>query len=50
MAWMAAQGVHWELVVDKLFDPENFDPDETYTLPPGGAMREWASMFCGMPS
>jgi tricarballylate dehydrogenase len=37
--WMKEKGVHWELVVDKLFDPENFDPDETYTLPPGGALR-----------
>jgi tricarballylate dehydrogenase len=39
VAWMKERGVHWELVVDKLFDPENFDPEETYTLPPGGAMR-----------
>lgn len=37
--WMKEKGVHWELVVDKLFDPENFDPDETYTLPAGGALR-----------
>ncbi|MDH3683400.1 MAG: FAD-dependent tricarballylate dehydrogenase TcuA [Acidimicrobiia bacterium] len=39
VAWMKEQGVRWELVVDKLFDPDNFDPDETYTLPPGGALR-----------
>ena len=39
VAWMRDQGVRWELVVDKLFDPDNFDPDVTYTLPPGGAMR-----------
>ncbi len=37
--WMAGKGVRWELVVDKLFDPDKFDPDETYTLPPGGALR-----------
>lgn len=37
--WMHDVGVHWELTVDKLFDPENFDPAETYTLPPGGAVR-----------
>ena len=37
--WMKDKGVHWELVVDKLFDPESFDPSETYTLPPGGALR-----------
>lgn len=39
VAWMKEKGVHWELVVDKLFDPENFDPNETYILPPGGALR-----------
>ncbi|MGI9612974.1 MAG: FAD-dependent tricarballylate dehydrogenase TcuA [Acidimicrobiales bacterium] len=39
VTWMKEKGVHWELVVDKLFDPENFDPNETYTLPPGGALR-----------
>lgn len=39
VAWMRDKGVQWELVVDKLFDPENFDPNETYTLPPGGALR-----------
>ena len=39
VSWMKEQGVRWELVVDKLFDPENFDPDETYTLPAGGALR-----------
>ncbi|MCP5034667.1 MAG: FAD-dependent oxidoreductase, partial [Actinomycetia bacterium] len=39
VTWMRDMGVHWELVVDKLFDPENFDPNETYTLPPGGALR-----------
>ncbi|MGF1599405.1 MAG: FAD-dependent tricarballylate dehydrogenase TcuA [Acidimicrobiales bacterium] len=39
VAWMAERGVRWELVVDKLFDPENFDPSETYVLPPGGALR-----------
>lgn len=39
VTWMRTKGVRWELVVDKLFDPENFDPNETYTLPPGGALR-----------
>jgi tricarballylate dehydrogenase len=39
VTWMKDKGVQWELVVDKLFDPENFDPNETYTLPPGGALR-----------
>ena len=39
VTWMGKRGVRWELVVDKLFDPENFDPDEVYTLPPGGALR-----------
>lgn len=39
VTWMRDKGVRWELVVDKLFDPENFDPAETYTLPPGGALR-----------
>ena len=37
--WMHDVGVKWELTVDKLFDPSKFDPDETYTLPPGGAVR-----------
>jgi tricarballylate dehydrogenase len=39
IAWMRGYGVRWELVVDKLFDPKNFDPTQTYVVPPGGAVR-----------
>jgi len=39
VAWMQKLGVRWELVVDKLFDPSKFDPNETYILPAGGAVR-----------
>jgi tricarballylate dehydrogenase len=37
--WMRDQGVRWELVVDKLFDPGKLGEGVRYTLPPGGAMR-----------
>lgn len=37
--WMAGHGVRWELAVGKLIDPDKIDPDETYALPPGGALR-----------
>lgn len=37
--WMRDVGVKWELTVGKLIDPEKIDPDETYELPAGGAVR-----------
>ena len=37
--WMAAHGVEWELAIGKLVDPSKLGPDETYVLPPGGALR-----------
>lgn len=37
--WMRDVGVHWELTVGKLIDPDKIDPDETYELPAGGAVR-----------
>ena len=37
--WMADHGVEWELAVGKLVDPSKLGPDETYVLPPGGALR-----------
>jgi tricarballylate dehydrogenase len=37
--WMADHGVNWELTVGKLIDPDKISADETYALPPGGALR-----------
>jgi tricarballylate dehydrogenase len=37
--WMADHGVNWELTVGKLIDPDKIGDDETYALPPGGALR-----------
>ncbi|WP_165492079.1 FAD-dependent tricarballylate dehydrogenase TcuA [Egibacter rhizosphaerae] len=37
--WMRDRGVRWELTVGKLVDPDKIDPDETYVLPAGGALR-----------
>lgn len=37
--WMAEHGVRWELSVGKLIDPGNLGEQQTYTLPPGGALR-----------
>ena len=37
--WMRDVGVHWELTVGKLVDPDKIDPNETYILPAGGAVR-----------
>lgn len=37
--WMAEHGVEWELAIGKLVDPSKLGPDETYVLPPGGALR-----------
>lgn len=37
--WMADHGVRWELTVGKLIDPERVDEQQTYSLPPGGALR-----------
>ncbi len=37
--WMADRGVRWELSVGKLIDPDRFDGDTRYVLPPGGALR-----------
>lgn len=37
--WMAEHGVEWELAIGKLVDPSQLGPDETYVLPPGGALR-----------
>lgn len=37
--WMRDVGVKWELTVGKLIDPDKIDPDETYELPAGGAVR-----------
>lgn len=39
MAWMQGHGVRWELVTDKLFDPNKIEPGVTYAVPPGGAVR-----------
>jgi tricarballylate dehydrogenase len=39
VTWMRDQGVRWELAVGKLVDPDKIDPDETYVLPGGGALR-----------
>ena len=36
VTWMRDKGVHWELVVDKLHDPEKLGPDEIIVIPPGG--------------
>lgn len=37
--WMRERGVHWELSVGKLVDPDKIDPRDPYVLPPGGALR-----------
>lgn len=37
--WMHGKGVGWELTVGKLIDPEKIGEGQTYTLPPGGALR-----------
>ena len=37
--WMRDHGVAWELAIGKLVDPGKLGPDETYVLPPGGALR-----------
>ena len=37
--WMRDHGVEWELAIGKLVDPSKLGPDETYVLPPGGALR-----------
>lgn len=37
--WMRDVGVHWELTIGKLVDPEKISPEETYVLPAGGAVR-----------
>src|SRR3954454_18111658 len=39
VSWMKSQGVRWELVVDKLFDPAKIPAGERYAVPPGGAVR-----------
>lgn len=39
LQWMREQGVHFELTVGKLVDPDNIASGETYQLPPGGALR-----------
>ena len=39
VTWMRDAGVKWELTVGKLVDPDNIDPEETYVLPAGGAVR-----------
>lgn len=39
MEWMRDRGVRWELTVGKIIDPDRVSADETYVLPPGGAVR-----------
>lgn len=37
--WMHERGVRWELSVGKLIDPAKLPAGESYSLPPGGALR-----------
>jgi tricarballylate dehydrogenase len=37
--WMHERGVRWELTVGKLIDPAKLPEGQSYSLPPGGALR-----------